>query len=338
MSDKGLVDPHRILKICCVIPSYWVISISLVFANKLLVGSVKSDDSDVTVFVAWIQCMVTVTFIYGIKLCKVAYNRDFRELRVNTAHLRAGPVLVMTVTYVAMLSFNNFCLRHVSVSFYQVSRSMTLIFVVILSYLLLKKAISLKVCICCVLVAGGFVLGVDQEQLLGTISVSGVVYGLITSVFVALNGIYTKKAMEVTNKNSMQLTLLNNINAILLFCPIVLFSGQAETMYNTDHYHTVQFWGFLILTGVMAFSIAWISAIQIDLTSALTHHISANLKSVVQTVIAVSYNHEEKTVFWWFSMLMVVGGALAYAAVRLQEEKEVSDTAEANKKYGVMKV
>lgn len=188
---------------------------------------------------------------------------------------------------------------------------------------------SLKVFGCCMAVASGFVLGIDQEKLAGTLSVQGVVYGVITSMFVALNGIFTKRCLDVVDRDSVRLTLYNNINASALFVPFVLFSGQFS-WFGRLAGNDIYFLLCLAATGCLSFAIAWISALQIDLTSPVTHHISANSKAVLQTLIAVIYYHQMKQPLWWFSILLVVSGATAYAIVRLQEDsaatKQLPDT------------
>ena len=231
-------------------------------------------------------------------------------------------IFPLTCTYVGMLTFNNLCLKHVGVAFFQVARSMTLIFTVVFSITILHQKISLRVLLCCALVAGGFVLGIDQENLKGTLSLVGVFYGVVTSLFVSLNGIFIKKSLDIVSRDSVRLTYYNNINAILLFVPFLFATGQTTDFFSTDHSTDGYFWLFLCFTGIMSFSMAWISAVQIDLLSPVTHHIIANSKAVIQTLIAVISAHEQKAALWWFSIFMVVGGATSYALVRLREDEK----------------
>ena len=69
-----------------------------------------------------------------------------------------------------MITFNNLCLKYVGVSFYYVSRSLTTVFNVIMSYLILGQKTSMKAIICCGIIILGFYLGVDAEGDAGTIS------------------------------------------------------------------------------------------------------------------------------------------------------------------------
>ena len=59
---------------------------------------------------------------------------------------------------------------------------------------------------------------------LGGLSASGVIYGIISSSMVALNAIYIKKILPRMDDDIWKLTYYNNINASVLFVPLVIFS------------------------------------------------------------------------------------------------------------------
>ena len=69
-----------------------------------------------------------------------------------------------------------------------------------------------------------------------TYSFSGTIYGILASLFVSLFSIYTKKVMPVVDGNIWQLTFYNNINAVLLFLPLMVVFG--EVPYTTLNYTT----------------------------------------------------------------------------------------------------
>lgn len=66
-----------------------------------------------------------------------------------------------------MIATNNLCLKYVGVSFYYVGRSLTTVFNLIFSYILLGEKASLHSVLCCAMIIGGFWLGVDQESVTG---------------------------------------------------------------------------------------------------------------------------------------------------------------------------
>jgi len=117
----------------------------------------------------------------------------------------------------------------------KVARSTTIIFVVIFSILILKKSVSKKIISCCLLVACGFFLGIDQEKALGSLSVKGVVYGVLSSIFIALTGIYTKTALDVVQKDEVcSQSVASSVSVCLSFCHNVrtnVIAGQYVTLH-----------------------------------------------------------------------------------------------------------
>jgi len=113
-----------------------------------------------------------------------------------------------------------------------------------------------------------------------------------------------------------------NIIASVAFIPVVVLTGQLSLAIAAPELLDPFFWMFLLVTGVLGCMMAWVSAMQINVTSPVTHHISSNSKAVAQTIIAVVWYRETKRTLWWISVMMVVCGALSYAIVRMREERK----------------
>lgn len=79
-------------------------------------------------------------------------------------------VIPLAIMYTLMIATNNLCLKHVGVPFYYVGRSLTTVFNVVFSWILLRQATSSRCILCCAFIIFGFYLGVDQENLLGNIT------------------------------------------------------------------------------------------------------------------------------------------------------------------------
>lgn len=69
--------------------------------------------------------------------------------------------------FTSMIATNNLCLKYVSVAFYYIGRSLTTIFNVLFTYLILGERTSKRCLLCCGIIIFGFFLGVDQESLAG---------------------------------------------------------------------------------------------------------------------------------------------------------------------------
>uniref|UniRef100_A0A1I8H0M7 TPT domain-containing protein n=1 Tax=Macrostomum lignano TaxID=282301 RepID=A0A1I8H0M7_9PLAT len=342
VSGKDMRQQHSIsfmtqsTRIFAVVAAYWVVSISLVFLNKYLLSSDELK-LDAPYFVTWFQCLVSLVLCYLlaglahlVPMCfsfpSVARNPTLKIFRLNSHPIHhkirlqvCRKVAPLSFIFVAMVTFNNLCLKDVGISFYYAGRSFTTVFNALLSYVILGQTTSLKAIICCGFIIVGFLLGMDQEKVSGSLSVSGVVYGLLASLFVALNAIYTKKVLPAVDNNVWKLTLYNNLNAVLIFLPLLVLTGDAGAVAGSQLISSAAFWLVMLASGVLGFAIGYVTGLQIQFTSPLTHNVSGTAKSCAQTVLGYLAYREVKTGLWWLSNVIVLTASFAYALVKRQE-------------------
>lgn len=314
----------RALQIALVVFLYWVTSISMVFLNKYLLDS-PSLQLDTPIFVTFYQCLVTTLLCKGLSALATCCPGvlDFPTLRLDLRVARS--VLPLSVIFISMITFNNLCLKYVGVAFYNVGRSLTTVFNVLLSYLLLKQTTSFYALLTCSIIIGGFWLGVDQEGAEGTLSWTGTLFGVLASLCVSLNAIYTKKVLPAVDGSIWRLTFYNNVNACVLFLPLLLLLGELQILLHFAQLNSAHFWGMMTLGGLFGFAIGYVTGLQIKFTSPLTHNVSGTAKACAQTVLAVLYYEETKSFLWWTSNMMVLGGSSAYTWVRGWEMKKVQE-------------
>jgi len=317
MGERSLMD--RYLHILSVVAAYWFVSISLVFVNKSLLSGAQKLDAPLVV--TCYQCLVTVGACYLLKWAATKFPQklSFPSLQLSTDILLR--VLPLSIVFVAMITLNNLCLKHVGVSFYYIGRSLTTVFNVLLTYLILGERTSLSAISCCALIVGGFYLGVDQEEASGTFSLLGTLYGVLASLFVSLFSIFTKKVLPEVKGDIWALTFYNNVNACILFIPLIIIFGEVPTLIDFEYLDSLNFWVMMTIGGIFGFAIGYVTGLQIKTTSPLTHNISGTAKAAAQTVLATQYFQESKTMMWWVSNVVVLGGSLSYARVRQLEMK-----------------
>lgn len=102
------------LRIAAVVASYFVISIALVFVNKLLLTPGTSIPAPL--FVTWFQCIITVGICYvcgelGRNAPTNSFFAQFPRLEYNTEV--AKRLLVLSIVFVGMVTFNNLSLKYV---------------------------------------------------------------------------------------------------------------------------------------------------------------------------------------------------------------------------------
>lgn len=265
-------------------------------------------------FITWTQCVVTVLFCYIAGSLKIANVPPF-EIRKDILL----QMLSLSIVFTCMIVFNNLCLKYVEVSFYQVARSLTIVFNVIFDFVVLGQVTSLPAIGCCALVVSGFILGNDQEI---RWSLAGVLFGVTSSFFVAMNSIFVKKKFALVDNNPWKITLYNNLNASILFIPLIFISGEIPVLINSPQLQTPHYMFLLLCSGLLGVSISFATAAQIKYTSPLTHNVSATAKAAAQTVIALMVYKNPITALGALSVGIVLIGSLSYTLVRRAEMKK----------------
>ena len=208
-------------------------------------------------------------------------------------------------------------LKYVEVSFYNVARSLTIVFNVVLTYAMLGESTSAPTIGCLAAVVAGFFIGAKGEV---RFSLLGTCFGVVSSGFVALNGIYQKKLMDVVQKDVWRLAAYNNINACLLFPPLIVLSGELSIIaQHSAAFFSARFWFAMVLGGVFGFLIGIVTTMQIKVTSPLTHNISGTAKACVQTALAFWIWQNPTTVENLLGIALVLLGSMAYTYVRNRE-------------------
>lgn len=100
--------------------------------------------------------------------------------------------------------------------------------------------------------------------ILGTLSILGVIYGVVASACVALNAIFTKKVLPLVDNNVWRLTLYNNINASILFIPLMILFGEVQEVFRFPLLSSVSFWNWMVISGIFGFAIGYVTGLQIQ--------------------------------------------------------------------------
>lgn len=306
----------KYMYIASVVAAYWVISIVTVFVNKALLSS-ETVNLDAPLFVTWFQCIVSVVICIVLTKLSIWFPTYFK-FPVGDPYNKETikKILPLSILFTGMIASNNLCLKYVGVAFYYVGRSLTTVFNVIFTYLILGQKTSIKCILCCGFIVAGFWLGVDQENVAGSLSVVGTILGVIGSIALSLYSIHTKQVLPAVNQNIWLLSYYNNLYSVYLFIPLMLINGEHWVVYNYDKIGQIFFWCAMVIGGVCGFAIGYVTTLQIKVTSPLTHNVSGTAKACAQTVLATYWYNEDKSLLWWTSNVIVLSSSAAYARFR----------------------
>ncbi|XP_063704858.1 GDP-fucose transporter 1 [Culicoides brevitarsis] len=309
----------KYIHIVFVVSAYWIISIITVFVNKTLLSS-KIVGLEAPLFVTWFQCVVsTLICVVMSKLAKIFPQYvSFPEGNPwNRETIKK--VLPLSILFTSMIVTNNLCLKYVGVAFYYVGRSLTTVFNVVLSFLLLGQRTSMNCILCCAMIVCGFWLGVDQESLTDSFSLKGTIFGVLGSLSLSLFSIFTKKVLPFVNQEIWLLSYYNNVYSCILFLPLILLNGEIPVIMSYENMGESWFWTAMSVGGFCGFAIGFVTALQIKVTSPLTHNISGTAKACAQTVIATFWYDELKSTLWWASNIIVLLGSALYTRIKQLE-------------------
>ncbi|KAF9935114.1 hypothetical protein FBU30_007493 [Linnemannia zychae] len=310
---------HSLHLIISAIAFYWVASLSVVFLNKtILSGSEFRFPYPLTVTLYQLIVALVLLVVCG-QLGK--RHRLFGSVPPFEFDLdNVRQIAPLSVVYVLMLTLNNLCLQLVEVTFYQVARSLSIFFNILLTYTILRQKTSPAAMMACAVVVLGFFVGSYGES---NFSWGGLWAGVGSSVFVALYGIYVKKTLAIVDGNHWRLLHYNTAISIILLTPIVMFSGEVGEIYREVYFlWDMGFWFLMTVTGVAGFLINSAMFLQIKYTTALTNTISGTAKSCVQTLLAMVFYQNPITAMNGFGIFLSLLGSGLYSAVRYAEMQQ----------------
>mmetsp|Transcript_6538 Transcript_6538/g.8494 ORF Transcript_6538/g.8494 Transcript_6538/m.8494 type:complete len:376 (+) Transcript_6538:149-1276(+) len=341
--------------IATIVATYWFVSISMVYLNKILMSS-EGISIPAPLFVTWFQCVVTALICWvagkvGEYYKRLDYKQGYEKTPTSESDdskgaadnstpkkpsffaqfpkaeynmLTAKEVFPLTLIFVGMITFNNLCLKWVEVSFYNVARSLTIVFNVIFTGILLRQGTSVKTLGCLGVVILGFLMGTNGEL---NFSLKGTIAGILSSMFVSLNSIFTKKVLPAVNDDHWRLCFYNNINASFLFIPlmIVFETEPLIAAVSNGQMFSGLFWAAMMVAGFFGFAIGIVTVLQIKATSPLSHNISGTAKAAVQSMLAFYIWKNPATVMGVMGIFVVLGGSLLYTLVKMNESKPVTN-------------
>jgi len=325
MSEAQKEYKKEALQSALAVTFYMSVSIGLVMINRVLLTSHEKAGG---LFMSWYQFIVAYVIIIIITnlFPNVPVLNLFPPIKYNiSTFLKVIPV---SATYLGMVGLNNKCLEYVTVSSYQIVRSLTIMFNIIFTYIVLHQTTSLRAILACLGVVAGFLLGIDGEV---NLSIKGAFYGVLSSIFVALYSIVVKKALGLLDNNEYLLIEYNTPIAIVLLTPFVYLSGEFKILKPMP---SAQFWIMQTFGGVVGFIINIAIYVNIKYTTPLTHNLSGTVKACLQTLLALLFfkNSESMPPKKLLGTIFIIGFSAYYTYVRKTEMKKRADEKEKQEK------
>ena len=139
---------------------------------------------------------------------------------------------------------------------------------------------------------------------------------MLASLLLSSTAILTKNVLPSVNDSIWVLGYYNNLNACVLLLPHITLAGEVPTILGYVALADGTFWLTMATGGVFGLCIGYVTTLQIQATSPLTHNISGTAKACTQTVLATYWYGQSKPLLWWVSNLTVLVASAAYTRFR----------------------
>jgi GDP-fucose transporter C1 len=304
------------LQVAGVVAFYMCSALVMVFVNKAVLISVP----DLPL------CFLLLQLVIAVVLLKLSalFSRGAIEIPAFDTDIAKKLFPVVFVNIVGLV-FNTLCLRGVDASFFQIARGLVLPLTIIVSSFHTRTMPTLNVIFASVVVTGGFFLGVapsSKVPLIAAPSLLSLAYGILSSLFIAFHAVLIKMSLPYCNNSSIQLAWWTNAGSAAMLFPFVVLFGEVSTLRNMvadPHWDaTVFLWGTLV-TGFFGFLLCIAGLLSIRVTSPITHMFSSAARSVLQTVIGVTYFGDLITTNRATSIIVILGGTMFYTWIKAVE-------------------
>lgn len=203
--------------------------------------------TDIPVFFLFVQLSIAVVllgitkwvgmFQISFELDKDTFKALFPMVAINVLGLKwVSDSLISGYLLTSILSlsfsFNNFTLKYVDASMYQVARGLLLPITVAISGIVLHTRPSSRILVSCAVVTIGFFIGVFIDNLNSTStsangpSLRGVFFGVLSSCTTALHAVVIKRSLEAVKGNTLQLAWHSNTLSAIGMLPLVVLNGE----------------------------------------------------------------------------------------------------------------
>jgi GDP-fucose transporter C1 len=290
---------------------YMIFSIFLRFCTRL--GALSRETPTSLLFFTWYQFTLGYAIIVIVALWR---GRPVISLcpPLPSEFATFRKVLPVAPAFFLMLFFNTKSIECVSTRAYELVKSFSIVFTLILSFLILKERISLRACLACLVVVIGFVVAKKIE-----LSVDPFVYGVLASCSTAVYAVAVKKVLGDLDGNEYLFFEYVTPISLILLTPVVWFQGGFRVF---EAERSTVFWVLQTIMAIMGFVLQVAVVCNIKYTSALTHNLAGSATAFIQTPVMRLFGSPALSGPHVLGIVMVIIASIFYAYVRTVEMKE----------------
>lgn len=311
------------LRVSSLVLAWYSVSITLVLFNKWFITSFSAGGLPYPLFYTMNHMLLKGLFSLAFLGC---WRRKLPQGLPCRLWAQATIIGAMTAFDVAasMVSF-----RFVSVAFYTMLKSASLIFMLAFSVMARVETCSLQILGTVLVIATGICLasyGEVQFSLLG--------FGLVVAseVFAAVRWVLTQTILQEAKLDAVTTVLCISPGSTLSLLPLALGHELAHLQeLANDPVTAAHYFKWICFPGVLAFLLLLVEVQLVKETSSLTLTVFGNLKSVVTIVFSVLVLGDSTSALQWLGLSLSLLGIFAYS--RGRTPKQIHAVVRASQSY-----
>jgi GDP-mannose transporter len=217
--------------------------------------------------------------------------------------------LPLNVCFVLMLVTSQLSLGLISVAMVTVFKNFTTITITLGDRIFFDNPISLPIAGSLgVMALGSVVAGYNDLEF----RMDGYTYLLLNCAFQTTYTLYLNKLMKTLNLGKWSMVYYNNIIAIPLLIPCVLYFREFDTVLDSPAWSMPSFWLLLCVNGSCSVGISLCSFWAMGLTSPTTTSMVGSFNKIPLTIVGSLIFRTPFTLMGKLSTMVSLGGALLY--------------------------
>jgi len=217
--------------------------------------------------------------------------------------------LPLNVCFVLMLVTSQLSLGLISVAMVTVFKNFTTITITLGDRIFFGNPISMPIAGSLgVMALGSIVAGYNDLEF----RVDGYTYLLLNCAFQTTYTLYLNKLMKTLNLGKWSMVYYNNIIAIPLLIPCVLYFREFDTVLDSPAWSLPSFWLLLFVNGSCSVGISLCSFWAMGLTSPTTTSMVGSFNKIPLTIVGSLIFRTPFTLMGKLSTMVSLGGALLY--------------------------
>jgi len=297
----------QILLVASLVLGWYSVSITLVLLNKWVMKSWRGG-LHFPLFYTMSHMVLKgfFSFLYLTMSCH-APGKQRRSVCCSVSM-----VGVMTALDVAA---SNMSFLFITVSFYTMLKSASLIFILVLGAVLRIEQCSAGIAGTVVLISLGIFLTSYGET---EFDRRGFWLVLSSEVFAAMRWLLTQKTLHSSGLTAMQTVFYMSPASSLTLAPFIWLRERDELLVLGEPNAASHYLLLVLLPGFLAFLLLLIEVHLVKVTSSLTLAVFGNLKSIVTILFSILVFGEKTTALQWSGLLTALVGMLIYARLKNQ--------------------